>query len=107
NKNSRHTPSSSSPIPPNSSSKLPKFLQKGNTRDRSKSVNDTLYNAAESSSNIPSDGSSQTSTTPASSSKGPRKSSRFLVGKKDKGNPVEEDRSFADSEEPAIIVETP
>ncbi|KAK7049890.1 Cysteine protease atg4 [Paramarasmius palmivorus] len=107
NKNSRHTPSPSSPIPSNNSSKLPKFLQKSATRDRSKSVNDSLYNAAESSSNTPSDDSSQVLATPASSSKGPRKSSRFLVGKKDKSPPVEEDRTLGDPEEPAIIVEAP
>lgn len=92
NKSSRHNSNSPSPIASNSpsSSKLPKFLQKSN-RDRSKSV-------AESGSERPSPVDSPLPS--PSSSKGPRKSSRFLnVGKK---NDEDDDKDF---DETPIIVE--
>ncbi|KAL0576416.1 Cysteine protease atg4 [Marasmius crinis-equi] len=100
NKNSRHTPSPSTPIPSNTS-KLPKFLQKGNNRDRSKSVNDTALSAAAADRASSSDGPQSPS---PSGSKSSRKGSRFLVGKKDKSN-LEDDKPASEVEDTPIIVE--
>ncbi|KAG7095265.1 hypothetical protein E1B28_006038 [Marasmius oreades] len=102
NRNSRHTPSPSSPIPTNTS-KLPKFLQKGNNRDRSKSVNDSALSAAATERSSSSDSSSQLQSPTASGSKGPRKGSRFL-GRKEKNN-LEDDKPSSEVEDTPIIIE--
>ncbi|KAK1230170.1 Cysteine protease atg4 [Marasmius sp. AFHP31] len=103
NKNSRHTPSSSSPIPTNTS-KLPKFLQKGNNRDRSKSVNDSALSATSIDRVSSSEGSSSHLQSPSpSGSKSSKKGSRFLGGKKDKNR--DEDKPSSEAEDTPIIVE--
>ncbi|KAF9269781.1 hypothetical protein L218DRAFT_1072559 [Marasmius fiardii PR-910] len=103
NKNSRHTPSPSSPIPTNIS-KLPKFLQKGNSRDRSKSVNDSALSSIGTERSSSSDSAIQLQSPTASGSKGTRKGSRFLAGRKDK-NTIEDDKPSSEVEDAPIIVE--
>ncbi|KAK7457132.1 Cysteine protease atg4 [Stygiomarasmius scandens] len=83
---SRHTPSPSSPTPTSNQSKLPKFLQKPSSRDRSRSVNDGSVSSPELS---------------ASSSKHPRRS-KFLGGAPDKSVPEE---PTTETDETPVIVE--
>ncbi|RXW23562.1 hypothetical protein EST38_g2288 [Candolleomyces aberdarensis] len=93
-KNSR-TSSPSSPPAQNAPSKLPRFLQKQSTRDRSKSVTD--QGLAESRSSSPSG--SEIHSTPVPG-KTPRKGSKFLGSLRDNGGKDKEA-----GEEPPVIVE--
>ncbi|KAF8054328.1 peptidase family C54-domain-containing protein [Lyophyllum atratum] len=87
-------------------SKLPKFLQKGSARDRSKSITDPAAPATASTSSFGSSTSSDVSS-PASK---PRKSSKFLVMRdkdKDKDKDEKARRSTDENEAPSKVDEPP
>lgn len=123
-KQNRHTPPpalSSPPAQPHPTSKLPKFLQKQSTRDRSKSVTDPTAGSTSTTSlaSLASGSSASTSSDipGLSTSKTPRKSSKFLAinRDRDRGEKDEKGRRSAEvqpqqpneMDEPPVIIEPP
>jgi len=108
NKNSRHTPSPSPSSPPlnQAPSKLPRFLQNKNNRDRSKSVTDP---GSPTTSSIASSSSASPSPEPFQAPK-QRKTSKFLsINRKNSETPPPESlndgNTSVEMDEPPVIVE--